>query len=195
MGRARVAAPGRAPALRLVLEPSLLLAIGTSLLLVACAGEPVAPQVAAGREAALLAALISEEVPVQEAALQEIETAGDRRFIAPLIELVRAGQLGIAGRNGYNQRIVTLERLSGENLGGDWFSWAEWYSSTELTSPPGFASWKGRMLSELDPAFGTLLNDESPSRIRIEEIDWGGVPLDGIPPLEHPEHVPVAEAM
>lgn len=164
------------------------------LLLGACAEEPTASTVAAGREAALLAALLDEEVPSQEAALREIETAGDERFIAPLIELVRAGQLGIAGRNGYNQRIVTLERLSGQNLGGDWFGWAEWYGATELSAPPGFASWKGRLLSELDPAYASFLTDEAPSRIRVEEIDWGGVPVDGIPPLEHPEHVPASEA-
>jgi len=159
----------------------------------ACA-EPPAPQVAEGREAALLEALVSQEETVQEAALAEIEAAGDARFIAPLIELLRVSQLGIAGRVAYNQRVITLERLSGEVLGGDWFGWAEWFGHTDLAEPPGFASWKGRLLSPLEPRYAEILTDDAPTRIRVAEIDWGGVPIDGIPPLEHPEHVSVAGA-
>ena len=154
-----------------------------------CAEEAPPPRVAEGREPALLDALASEEPDEQAAALEEIAAAGDTRFVAPLMELVRAAQLGIAGRNGYNARLIALERLSGQNLGGDWFGWATWYASTDLEAPPGFAAWKGRIFAQLDPVFGELLRDGVVSRIRVEEIDWGGVPLDGIPPLEHPEHV------
>ena len=69
-----------------------------------------------------------------------------------LLELVRAGQMGIAGRAGYNQRMIVLERLSGQSLGGDWFAWAEWYEGTELAPPPGFASWKGKLWRASTPA-------------------------------------------
>ncbi len=30
--------------------------------------------------------------------------------------------------------------------------------------------------------------------IRLDEVDWGGVPPNGIPPLDHPEHIPASEA-
>ncbi len=170
-----------------------LLALGVALFLAACGGEPPETQVEDGREAALLQALVGSEEE-QVVALEEIQTSVDKRFIAPLIELVRAGQLGIAGREGYNARIIALERLSGQSYGGDWFGWAEWYGSTKHRSPPGFASWKGRLLSELEPAYASILVDDAPAKIRVEEIDWGGVPIDGIPPLEHPKHVPAAEA-
>lgn len=165
-----------------------------ALLTLACS-EPPPPQVEPGREAALLDALVAENTADQEAALAEIEAAGDQRFVAPLVELVRAGQLGIAGRNGYNQRIVTLERLSGQSLGGDWFGWVEWFGGTELAEPPGFASWKGRLFAPLDPRYATLLDDDAPSRIRVAEIDWGGVPIDGIPPLDDPAHTAADEAI
>ena len=160
----------------------------------ACAEPPPAPQVEPGREGALLEALVSKDEATQEVALAEIEAAGDTRFVAPLIELVRTGQLGIAGRVAYNQRMITLERLSGNDLGGDWFGWAQWFSSTDLEAPPGFTSWKGRLFAPLEPRYAEILNDAAPSSIRTAEIDWGGVPIDGIPPLEHPEHVPAAAA-
>src|SRR5262249_34976547 len=63
-----------------------------------------------------------------------------------------------------------------------------------LVPPPGFASWKGRLWTRIDPAFGELLSDERPARIRVEEIDWGGVRVDGIPALDRPAHVPAAPA-
>ncbi|MEN8159847.1 MAG: DUF3179 domain-containing protein [Myxococcota bacterium] len=102
--------------------------------------------------------------------------------------------MGIAGRSGYNQRLITLERLSGQALGGDWFAWAEWYATAEITPPPGFASWKGALWSRVDPSFGELIHDDRPARIRVEEIDWGGVAFDGIPALDQPAHLAAGDA-
>jgi hypothetical protein len=143
---------------------------------------------------ALYEALTDGETAAQEHAIAQIEAARDRRFVPVLLELVRAGQLGIAGRSGYNQRLIALEHLSGQSLGGDWFAWAEWYEGSDLAPPPGFASWKGKLWTRIDPGFGELIRDEHPSRIRIEEIDWGGVHMDGIPALDDPPHVTPDEA-
>src|SRR5258705_405070 len=130
------------------------------------------------------------DTAAQEKAIARIESAHDLRFVPVLLELVRAGQMGIAGRSGYNQRMIVLERLSGQALGGDWFGWAEWYEGSALAPPPGFATWKGKLWSRIDPGFGALLRDEHPTRIRVEEIDWSGVPLEGIPALDQPPHLP-----
>ena len=143
---------------------------------------------------ALYEALTDGDTAAQEQATARIEAAHDPRFVPVLLELLRAGQMGIAGRSGYNQRLIVLERLSGESLGGDWFGWAEWYEGSALAPPPGFASWKGRLWSRIDPGFGELIRDEEPARVRVEEIDWSGVRLEGIPALDQPPHVPAAAA-
>ena len=137
----------------------------------------------------LYEALTDGDTASEEQAVGRIEQARDLRFVAVLLELVRAGQMGIAGRAGYNQRIVQLERLTGQSLGGDWFAWAEWYAGTELAPPPGFATWKGKLWSRIDPGFAELIRDDRPARMRIEEIDWQGVALEGIPALDDPPHV------
>jgi hypothetical protein len=142
----------------------------------------------------LLAALGDDDSEVVEAAAARIEEAGDRRFIATLIELLPASQMGIAGRKGYNRRVVALERLSGEAFGGDWLAWAEWYGGSELVPTPGFTDWKGRLFAGLDPVFERLLRSELPARTRVEGIHWGGVPLGGIPALDAPQLVPVDQA-
>jgi hypothetical protein len=89
---------------------------------------------------ALYEALTDGDTAAQERAIARIEAARDLRFVPVLLELLRAGQLGIAGRSGYNQRLIALEHLSGQALGGDWFAWAEWYEGSDLAPPPGFAS-------------------------------------------------------
>jgi hypothetical protein len=138
---------------------------------------------------ALYEALTDGDTAAEEKAVAAIEAARDLRFVPVLLELVRAGQMGIAGHSGYNQRMITLERLSGQALGGDWFGWAEWYEGTDLAPPPGFASWKGQLWTRIDPGFGELLEDEHPARIRVEEVDWGGIRMEGVPALDDPAHV------
>lgn len=142
----------------------------------------------------LLAALDGHDPKALAAALHRIEKAPDRRYVAPLIELLRYAQLGFGAEHGYNQRVITLEDLSGQSHGGDWFGWEEWYQSTDLPTPPGFATWKGKLFASLDPAFAKLLRDGEPTRIRMSELDWGGARFDGVPPLDHPKVVPAAKA-
>jgi hypothetical protein len=161
--------------------------------LVGCGEESAAPRPPPLPDAeipGLYAALTDGDTAAEEQAIAKIEAAGDVRFVPVLLELLRAGQMGIGGRAGYNQRLIALEHLTGKSLGGDWFGWAEWYAGTDFVPPPGFASWKGGLWSRVDPRFGELIRDELPARIRIEEIDWAGVAFEGVPALDQPAHVP-----
>ncbi len=122
-----------------------------------------------------------------------IVDAGDTRFVAVYLELLRARQLGLVFGD-YRDYLAALESLSGQALGDNWPVWVEWYGQTDLTPPPGFAAWKGRLLARLDPNYRTLINSEWPAVIRVEEIQWGGVVLDGIPALDNPTFIPATEA-
>ena len=142
----------------------------------------------------LMSALLfrAEEAP---AALERILEAEDARFTAVLIELLRGQQIGVV-RSGLSAAHYqdAIEQLNGEFPGEDWFEIIEWYGQTDLEPPPGFTRWKGQMLSLIDPRFATFLNDTYPSTIRVEEIQWGGVPVDGIPALDQPRMVKAGEA-
>jgi len=142
----------------------------------------------------ILAALTDGDADAVKAALDRIEAANDTRFVAVLIEVVRANQLGLAARYGYNDVVVSLEHLTGERLGGDWYAWAEWYGGSDLGAPPGFTDWKGGLLARIDPRFADFLGDSHPARIRPAEIDWGGVAVEGIPALDDPAVVAATEA-
>jgi len=128
-----------------------------------------------------------------EEALATIRETGDTRFVAVMIELMRARQIGVLS-GPYSEYIATLEALSGQAFGQNWAAWVEWYGKTELKPPPGFTGWKGRLMARIDPEFADFLQDDHPSRIRPEEILWGGVPVDGIPPLENAPMIDGEEA-
>lgn len=126
--------------------------------------------------------------------VKKILAANDARFVAVFLELMRAHEIGLV--RGVDSKVYmdTLEKLSGKTFGNDWPAWVEWYGSTSLTPPPGFTGWKGHLLARIDPGFGTFLRDDAPSNIRVEEIQWGGVRVDGIPALDNPRMIPSAKA-
>ena len=115
-------------------------------------------------------------------AMERIRASDDKRFIAVFIELQRA----IVYDTDRDDHKATLVALSGEDFGRDWVAWNEWYAGAGLQPPPGFTRWKGAILGRIDPEFRKFLNINTQSAIPVEEIIWGGVPVDGIPPLEHP---------
>ena len=78
---------------------------------------------------------------------------------------------------------------------GGWNYWVEWLAlHPEVTPPPGYDGWKGRLFSVIDPPMGEFMYDGVPTTIRLEEIVWGGVRRDGIPDLRFPPHLPPEEA-
>ena len=129
----------------------------------------------------------------REETLDRILTSNDERFIAVLIELMRARQIGLIVGS-YDKIIDALQELSDQKFLDDWPAWVEWYGQSELEPPPGFTGWKGQLLGRIDSGFSEFLSEEFPSQIRTEEIMWGGVGVDGIPPLENAPMIPGSEA-
>lgn len=125
-------------------------------------------------------------------ALEEIRAARDVRFIAPLIELVRARNT----RTAYLEpaHVALLQDLSRQEFGRDWDRWATWYGRTTLEAPPGFVAWKGALLARIDPRFAEFLHGEAALAVRPELVVWGTIPVDGITPLDHPPAIPAADA-
>lgn len=126
--------------------------------------------------------------------LEEVLVSGDQRFVPVLLELLRARQIGIYTSLDFTAIVDALQRLSGQQFGGNWAAWVEWYGGTELSPPPGFTGWKGLLLSFIDPRFADFLYADAPSAIRVEEIVWGGVTVDGIPALDQAAMVPAGQA-
>lgn len=87
-----------------------------------------------------------------------------------------------------------LEQQTGQAFGEDVPRWREWAWGLPYAPHPSYGEFKGRLYAQLDPRFVVFFRAQVEPRIRLDEIVWGGVSINGIPPLDHPKHVPAAEA-
>ncbi len=126
----------------------------------------------------------------QRAAAEMLMASGNPHWIPPLVDALFFTPV-IERR----RLVEVLEGLAGETVGRDYYDWVELVGRRqELVAPPGYVAWKVELFSRIDPRYGQILYPGMPQRIRLEEVVWGGVPLDGIPPLEAPPHVAAQQA-
>lgn len=175
---------------KIVVRSSIVFLILLSLLAVAgVAGQPE-PDITDEEAIELLYTITENRGQPALDAMRRIRGQDDERFIAALIET----QLMMVENSERVAHVETLEALSGQRLGRSWFEWRDWYANTDLEPPPGFTGWKGSIFARIDGRFRNFLWDDAASTIRVEEVVWGGVSVDGIPPLENPLVLPAAEA-
>ncbi|MDP6707263.1 MAG: DUF3179 domain-containing protein [Alphaproteobacteria bacterium] len=90
----------------------------------------------------------------------------------------------------------TFEALTGETATG-WYEAMLWQERhPEVRPHASYRQIKLALLARIDARFLEFFDttDSGKMRIRLEEITWGGVPVDGIPSLDAPKMIPAAEA-
>ena len=50
------------------------------------------------------------------------------------------------------------------------------------------------LYAAIDPQFQDFFREPFKSSIRLDQVEWGGVVVNGIPPLDHPKHIAPGEA-
>ena len=89
--------------------------------------------------------------------------------------------------------IRFLERQTSQRFGDDLRKWREWIWSQPYEPHPDYLAFKaGVYRGAVEPRMGNFFSNRS--TIRLDEIDWGGVKVNGIPPLRSPRHVRPSEA-
>ncbi len=81
-----------------------------------------------------------------------------------------------------------------QRFGDDLRAWRRWIWSQPYEPHPDYAQFKAEVYARLDPRFRAFFPAGVTSRIRLDEVDWGGVTVNGIPPLRFPKTVPAAAA-
>ncbi|MEE8238420.1 MAG: DUF3179 domain-containing protein [Gammaproteobacteria bacterium] len=92
------------------------------------------------------------------------------------------------------QLVSLLEAKTQQQLGFDISAWYEWLWNQPDTSHPAYGDFKSALYSRIDPVFAGYFSSEREMDIRLDEIRWGGVRQDGIPPLRSPRMVSAADA-
>ncbi len=91
--------------------------------------------------------------------------------------------------------IGVLREHTGQEFGvwmDDWYHWL-WNQPEHAASE--YANFKADLYRAIDPRFDVYFRGRADSaRIRLDEIRWGGVIRDGIPPLRKPQMISAAQA-
>jgi hypothetical protein len=87
-----------------------------------------------------------------------------------------------------------LEKQTGQQLLDDLKRWRRWYWSRPYEPHLDYAAFKAGLYGNLDPRMAAFFPPGAKELIRLDEVDWGGVGVNGIPPLDHPKAVPASDA-
>ena len=121
------------------------------------------------------------------AALEDTVFYDDKSQAYVILEALKFFNLDVA-RAG----LDTLTELTGQDFDFDRRRWREYVGAREedFAPPSDYGRWKVNGLAIIDPEMSALLEPGiQRSRVNLTEVVWGGVRVDGIPPLEHPPHV------
>jgi hypothetical protein len=98
------------------------------------------------------------------------------------------------GANARRRITDFLGRRTSERFGDDLRAWRRWMWSQPYEPHARYPEFKRTLYSQIDPRLGEFFPDDAPVSIRLDEIDWGGVPVNGIPPLRAPKTIAVGDA-
>lgn len=161
-------------------------AVGLCLALV---GFPAAAQQAPLPPAVFLG-LLNQNEAAAEASLARIRAGWRDDYSAMLLEVI-----GFVPSPGTRKGVASmLARASGRPLDGDLNGWYEWLWSAAPTAYPDYAEFKAALYEQIDPRFREYFAGRPRTAIRLDEIRWGGVWRDGIPPLVNPKMIPASAA-
>lgn len=91
--------------------------------------------------------------------------------------------------------ILLMEQKTNKGFGYDFNKWYRWIWNKDQHITPTYHLFKGRLHKLIDPKFEKYFVDrQASSTIRLDEVRWGGVVQDGIPPLRGPEMITASEA-
>lgn len=126
----------------------------------------------------------------KEKALQKIESNWSEIYLKRLIEVI------LYTDEMTRKEIVSLmERATGKKFGRDIDKWYTYlWSKSPEENDPTYYQFKALLYSQLDPRFIEYFQDNPNRTIRLDEIRWGGVIRDGIPPLRNPTMIDANKA-
>ncbi len=121
-------------------------------------------------------------------ALADTEEYGDKSQVLVILEALKF----FRNRDALRAAIDTLTVLTGQDFDLDRRLWREWVGPRmdEYAPPSQYPRWKVDSLALIDPSIGAILEPGiTRSRVDLTEVVWGGVRLDGIPPLEQAPYI------
>jgi hypothetical protein len=138
--------------------------------------------------------------------MQALISAPDEGFTDALLQLVARGKpdvvpamiLAMRFRNSDARLDAAVSTLTGVSINtwNDAMLWQEQHP--EIRPHPSFRAFFEQLNAQIDPAFTRFIGVDKTGpgkmKIRLEEIVWGGVKVDGIPSLDNPKLIDAKRA-
>lgn len=122
--------------------------------------------------------------------LKVIETQWQPSFVPMALETIRLTRNPVVA----HRLVRTLGDKTGQSFGFDIHKWQEWLWNQPEQRHPKYALFKSALYGLIDPRFSNYFDDTQPAQIRLDEVVWGGVHQDGIPPLRGPNMLQASQA-
>ncbi len=91
--------------------------------------------------------------------------------------------------------LKLLQQKTNKSYGYDLDKWYQWLWNKDETYPDDYFAFKAALHEGIDSKFSRyFLDREKQATIRLDEVRWGGVLQDGIPPLRQPKMLGALEA-
>jgi hypothetical protein len=138
-----------------------------------------------------------EEVVAQFVSLLTADEAGRKGALEYIDKNWNTGFLPMALETVYLTRdpgmaaqlIGLMEKNTKESFRYDLNAWYRWLWDQPASDHAQYADFKAALYSLIDQRFEQYFDNERTSNIRLDEVRWGGVRQDGIPPLRSPEMI------
>ena len=159
---------------------SLVVALGFILLVGAA---PLRSEVGERAVARAFLTLVAGEEGDMVDAMDLVESTWEPSYLSMALDVMRLSR---------NPAVsATLLRLVEGKVGGergyDLGAWQRAMWNAPEAQHPRYAAFKGALYSFIDPRFSAYFDEVGEPTIRLDEIVWGGVRQDGIPPLRNPQ--------
>ena len=117
----------------------------------------------------------------------------------PLLErrLYRHARRAEAGRPIRRSRVASFGSSASrpaQFFGQDSQRWLKWVWKQPHEPHPEYLIFKRSFYKIVDPRMTKFFPVGCRSLVRLDEVQWGGVKVNGIPPLDHPKNIPASQA-
>ena len=120
----------------------------------------------------------------------EIQQKWHPGIVAMLLEVIRFNENPQTG----GEVLRLLEAQTGQKFRLNLDQWYEWIWNQPYNPHPEYGEFKGKVFADVDPSFAEYFVKADNAEIRLDEIRWGGVTRDGIPPLSSPKMIKADQA-
>jgi len=114
--------------------------------------------------------------------IKQISVQWEAGFTPIFIEL-----MSLSRRDRASIFSALLRNKTGQDFGLDSNRWFSWWWKQKVEESFAYAEFKSMLYGHIDEKFKTYFSSDRKSRIRLDEVRWGGVLQDGIPPLRQPK--------